>query len=335
MDLTMVEFNAQFKKYMNDVKILEKTHPRESIGLWVQICQFIVNFAKSPQCPRTLRPKLVNQADSIIVKVKHMQQGHINSVFSKDAQVPQEHISSSVAQHTNSFSSEENLDDLDPNSEDHLLSQLNSLPEIPSDEIADQSTKSNISNDQNPQDPTQNSNELTPPPSNATTMEPTNKSETIPPKFDSSPLYDLKKLEEELKQMPSNMTEISPSPYANQSIIPDVDKVKKNLDLDSYKKETTFLDVTNTVHQGDGDQSEVPDQSKNARNDIMRVAGFSKDPLDRDKSKPEIINDPFSSVDPDENLLDQPEQRTCFACGGSLDDKVLKCPLCGTENPLN
>lgn len=335
MDLTMVEFNAQFKKYMNDVKILEKTHPRESIGLWVQICQFIVTFAKSPQCPRTLRPKLVNQADSIIVKVKHMQQGHISSVFSKDAQVPHKHISSSLSQQSNSLSSALNSNGEDSNSEDHLLSQLNSLPEIPSEEIDDQVIKANSPDVPNTQDPSPKNIDQSPPPSNITPLDPIDKTEAIPPNYDSSPLNDLKKLEEELKRMPSNMTEISPSPFANQSIIPDVDEVKKNLDLDFYKKETTFLDVTNTVQQGDIFQGGIPQQSESKDDNPMRVAGFSKDPLDLDQSKPGIINDPFSSIDRGEEVLNQEDKRSCFACGGTLDDNIIKCPLCGTENPAN
>ena len=87
MDLTMVEFNKQLKKNMLDVKLLEKTHPSQAVNLWVKICKDIVNFAKSKNCPYNLRPKLIRQADSIIIKVKHMQEGHVNSVFSQSKKI--------------------------------------------------------------------------------------------------------------------------------------------------------------------------------------------------------------------------------------------------------
>ncbi len=333
MDLTMVEFNSQFKKYMNDVKILEKTHPRESIGLWVQVCQFIVNFAKSPNCPRTLRPKLVSQADSIIVKVKHMQQGHISSVFSSDVSEPQGHISSNLS---GNASSEKPIGD-HSDSESHFISKLNALPDIPSEEIEDPISPMNSSETQYPEvNKLDNSDKnSSPPPDDDASVTRSIGDQTSQSKFDSAPLDDLKKLEEELKQMPSNMREISPSPFANRSIIPDVDTIKNEVDLDSFKQETTFLDITNTSQPGDNNSMNT-NPTLNSKNEVSpRVAGFSKDPLQFDAAKKDIINDPFSSVSNEDKALEGGNQRSCFACGGILEDSSVKCPFCGTENPLN
>lgn len=53
---------------MQDAKIIEKTHPRDAEKVWFELTLFMINFAKSSNCPRKLRKQLIYQADTIVKK---------------------------------------------------------------------------------------------------------------------------------------------------------------------------------------------------------------------------------------------------------------------------
>ena len=105
--ITLAEFNAQFKRDLNEVKLLEKSFPTKATEKWMQIVKFIVIFAKSDQCPSKFKSKMGSQAEAILQKVKLMQKGTLSTVLADS------HFKKKDA------------------SDEKMLEHLNNLPEIP------------------------------------------------------------------------------------------------------------------------------------------------------------------------------------------------------------
>jgi hypothetical protein len=317
MAMNIVQFNEKFKQYMNDVRIIEKTHPRESIGLWLKICQFIINFAKTPNCPITLRKKLIRQTEIIIQKVKSFSDGEITSVFGSNIT----HKKSTTAENTQTskvpFAVGGPSSDAGPSSEDDMLNQLMSLPETPADTIEEPTTTQ-------PPDSSEPTTPVEPP------VEPSSQ-ETESSKQED--LSKLQKLEETLKQMPTSFKEIKPLPFSSTSIIPELRPDSSQLDLDEFKKDTQTLDITTSVPK----VSEVPPNLSQSSNPFEKgknisITGFDSDPFKSSKQQDSNVKDPFGpksvSDSSDLNLA----KRICFACGASLEEGDLICSQCGADN---
>ncbi|MHA1777260.1 MAG: hypothetical protein ACTSWC_10825 [Promethearchaeota archaeon] len=145
MDLTMVQFNTLFKQKMQEAKIIEKTHPRDAEKLWFQLTLFMINFAKSSNCPRKLRKQLIFQADTIVKKIKLIRAGVIKSVV--DSNFSREELDQLVASlnstpaqvtHTTSnseiFHQDSEADLIHPQineDESVIFSQLQAFPDVP------------------------------------------------------------------------------------------------------------------------------------------------------------------------------------------------------------
>jgi len=311
--LTMIEFNKVFLARMKEVKILEKTHPKKAIPLWINVCELIVTFAKSPNCPRDLRPKLVRQAEIIIAKVKLFQQGNLESVFNADLAQTQKpsSVSTSIPFAPTSPPPSE------PDAEEDMLATLQALPDIPVE--SDPATS-----------------DLTPPPSPGDApfapVEPPKSSDSSPsiPPSPSEP-SSLKDLEEQLKQMPSNFTEITPVPFTNASIISGIQSADPNLNLAEFKKDTTTLDITSSTVVSDTEPAINTTKSADSPDPNFSALGVAADPF---KAAPAPSNSPDPFGPQSIQDVDQPDGDTqsCFACGASLPTGVLICPTCNTDN---
>jgi len=317
MAMNIVQFNEKFKQYMNDVRIIEKTHPRESIGLWLQICQFIINFAKSPNCPINLRKKLILQAEIIIQKVKAFSDGEISSVFGSTITHKKSKTAENVKPSDIPFAVGEPPSDVDSSSEDDMLNQLMSLPETPAD-AAEETTET-----QSP-DSTDSISPGKPP------VEPSTQ-ETESSKQDD--LSKLQKLEETLKQMPKSFKEVKPLPFSSTSIIPALRPDSSQLNLDEFKKDTQTLDITTSVPE----VSEVPPDISQSSNPFEKgkdisIAGYKSDPFKSPNQQDSNVKDPFGPKavsDTDDLKL---SKKICFACGASLEEGDLICSQCGADN---
>ena len=315
--LNIVQFNEKFKQYMNDVRIIEKTHPRESIGLWLQICQFIVQFAKSPNCPITLRKKLIVQAEIIIQKVRSFSDGEISSVFGSSIT----HKQSKTAENTQTsnipFAVGEPPSGAESSSDDDMLNQLMSLPETPVD-------STEVTTTTQPPD----SSEATAPVESP--VEPsTQDAETS----NQEDLSKLQKLEETLKQMPKSFKEIKPLPFSSTSIVPELRPDSSQSNLDEFKKDTQTLDITTSVPE----VSEVPPDLNQSSNPFEKgknisIAGYKSDPFKSSDQQDSNVKDPFGPKavsDSDDLKL---SKKICFACGASLEEGDLICSQCGADN---
>lgn len=257
---TMVQFNKLFTQKMKEVKVLEKIHPKQSVALWVEIIELMIQFSKSPNCPRDLRKKLIHQADNFVVKVKLLKNGHIKSVFNEEMKSASSHNNTSKAR-------------VPQKSEEAMLETLQSVPETPSDidmgeslpNIPDDNFSEVETSDENiPQEDAksidsqsiQNEAEISPTiDSNETkhiSQIPENledNQEKLEPEdySDSKPILSKEESFESLKQMPENLKEISPSPFDNKSILTPSKAKIDPMELDQFKQETTLLDVTKAV----------------------------------------------------------------------------------------
>ena len=317
MAMNIVQFNEKFKQYMNDVRIIEKTHPRESIGLWLQICQFIINFAKSPNCPINLRKKLILQAEIIIQKVKAFSDGEISSVFGSTITHKKSKTAENVKPSNIPFAVGEPPSEADSSSEDDMLNELMSLPETPLDPIEEAATTQ-------PSDSSEATTPVVPP------VEPSSK-ETESSKQDD--LSKLQKLEETLKQMPKSFKEVKPLPFSSTSIIPELRPDSSQLNLDEFKKDTQTLDITTSVPK----VSELPPDLSQSSNPFEKgkdisIAGYKSDPFKSPNQQDSNVKDPFGPKavsDSDDLKL---SKKICFACGASLEEGVLICSQCGADN---
>ena len=317
MAMNIVQFNEKFKQYMNDVRIIEKTHPRESIGLWLRICQFIINFAKSPNCPINLRKKLIFQAENIIQKVRSFSDGEISSVF--DSNITRKQSKTTEKEQTSNipFAINDISSITDPSSEDDMLNQLMSLPETPEDIIEE-----------------------------ITATQPPNSSETITPgeppiepssqETDNKHLEDLtklQKLEETLKLMPKSFKEIKPLPFSSTSIIPELRPDNSQLNLDEYKKDTQTLDITSSVpevSESPPDLSQSSNLFEKGKN--ISIAGYDSNPFKSPTQQESKVTDPFGPKAVTDNSDLKLSEKICFACGASLEEGVLICSECGADN---
>lgn len=288
-ELDINGFNTLLKGYMNEVKILEKTRKKEAGGKWVFICRFIVEFAKSPKCPRNLRPKLIQQAEVILNKAKMFQQGDLGSVFTGDA--PKKVSSLPIVG--------------EDHNEDAMMNELLAIniPNQTADGEKDGETI-NLANNASISSsnvPNSGSNVLT----------------DLSPKDRLS----LEKLDAELRKMPDNMTEIKPTPFGNQTIIP-----HGQINLNDFKKETQKLDVTHGSIGGSVGES-PPEFPKLNQSPQFKTVGFASEPL-----KKTTPRDPFGPASVQDVDSSSNEAKVCFACGSVLKPGEKFCPECGTEN---
>jgi len=313
-NISMTQFNSEFQRKMKDVRILEKTHPKKAVPLWINVCELIISFAKSPNCPRDLRPKLIRQAEVIIAKVKLFQQGNLESVFNADLAKTQKpsSVSTSIPFSSSLPPSNPTINEDQSEGEEDMLATLQALPDIPID-------SESASSDTNP---TPSSGDIpfvpdTPP-------KPT---DSVPPPS-STNLASLKDLEDQLKQMPSNFTEITPVPFTNASIISGIQSADPNLNLAEFKKDTTTLDITSSTVVSD---TEPTINTADSKPPNFSNLGSSPDPF---KASPAPSNspDPFGPQSVEE--VDKPDvdKHSCFACGASLPSGTLICPTCNTDN---
>ena len=317
MAMNIVQFNEKFKQYMNDVRIIEKTHPRESIGLWLKICQFIINFAKTPNCPISLRKKLIIQAEIIVQKVRAFSNGEISSVFGSKITHKQSKTTENTQTSNIPFAVGETPSDAGSSSEDDMLDQLMSLPETPLDTIEETTTTQ----------PPDSSEVITPakPP-----VEPTSHDSEISNQED---LSKLQKLEETLKQMPKSFKEIKPLPFSSTSIIPELKPDNSQINLDEYKKDTQTLDITTSVPE----VSEVPPDLNQSSNPFEKgknisIAGYESDPFKSQNKQESNIVDPFGPKAVSDSSDLKLAKKICFACGASLEKGDLICSECGADN---
>ena len=317
MAMNIVQFNEKFKQYMNDVRIIEKTHPRESIGLWLKICQFIINFAKTPNCPINLRKKLIIQAEIIVQKVRAFSNGEISSVFGSKITHEQTKTAENEQKPNIPFAVGETPSEAGDSHEEDMLDQLMSLPETPADAVEETTTTQ-------PSDSSEATASVKPP------VEPSSQEVKSSNQED---LSKLQKLEETLKQMPKSFKEIKPLPFSSTNIIPELRPDGSQLNLDEYKKDTQTLDITTSVPE----VSEVPPDLNQPSNPFEKgknisIAGYESDPLSTSNKQEGDIIDPFGpkavSDSSDLNL----GKKICFACGASLEENNLICSECGADN---
>lgn len=323
MAMNIVQFNEKFKQYMNDVRIIEKTHPRESINLWLKICQFIINFAKSPNCPINLRKKLIIQAEIIVQKVKSFNKGEISSVF--DTKVPPKPSKSPETEEKLNipFASKGSPPEAGTITEDEMLKQLMSLPDTPIDTNEEGNRISPTSTSKIP--PSEGKGDII------------SSQEHFEENQDD--LSKLQKLEETLKQMPKNFKEIKPLPFSSTSVIPELRPDSNQINLDEFKKDTQTLDITSSVPNV-SDESPDLEQLTNSLNNKknLSIAGFESDPFKQTAQKEENtdgkphIPDPFGPKAVSDESTMKIAKRTCFACGAILKEDVSICPSCGADN---
>jgi hypothetical protein len=136
-------------------------------------------------------------------------------------------------------------------------------------------------------------------------------------------MEDLARLEEELKKMPSNLKEITPTQSDNRSILT---KPALGLNLDDYKSNPITLDIT-TSNPGEF-TIENPDQV------LLNSQITSPKPTSEFKIKglkpaslPHHNQTSVENADP----LQKQEGRMCYVCGASIgmNDKV--CSYCGAQ----
>ncbi len=311
--MNIVQFNEKFKQYMNDVRIIEKTHPKQSIGLWLKVVQFIINFAKTPNCPITLRKKLIIQAEIIVQKVRAFSNGEISSVFGSKITHKQTKTTENTQTSNIPFAVGETPSGVDSSSEDNMLDQLMSLPETPA-ELFEETTTTQPSD----------GSEVTAP------VEPSSQ------EIESSNQEDLsklQKLEETLKQMPKSFKEVKPLPFSSTSIIPELKPGSSQLNLDEYKKDTQTLDITTSVPE----VSEVPPDLNQSSNPFEKgknisIAGYESDPFKSQNKQESNIVDPFGPKAVSDSSDLKLAKKICFACGASLEKEDLICSECGADN---
>ncbi len=369
MDLTMVQFNTLFKQKMNEAKIIEKTHPRDGEKTWFQLTLFMINFAKSPNCPRKLRKQLIYQADTIVKKIKLIRAGMIKSVV--DSKISAEELDrmvNSIPTATTTpldttpgsspeitAASVENLD------EDSVISQLQSFPDVPNDleqdgddtgdsgdggdggDGGDIPFSSPPSDPSSPSDPSQKG-PVNPffmdksPSDSASTQQPSVSptSGTLPPT--DQDMQKLSSLEEELKKMPDIMKEVTPAPFSTDSIINPGSTSGDSPDLTMFNKDTTTLDITDSSVSSNVSNTE-PDLPSSSTQSTppshLTVKGFTPQPFQvQNKPPDQTVPDPFGpeSLDSAPELKQDEENSFCFACGGALNPGDNVCPLCGSEN---
>jgi hypothetical protein len=313
VQLSMVQFNQIFLQKMKEVKILEKTHPKKAIPLWINVCELIVTFAKSPNCPRDLRPKLIRQAEIIIAKVKLFQQGNLESVFNAD--LAQTQKPSSVS--TSILFAPTSPPPSEPDAEEDMLATLQALPDIP------------VESDPATSDPNPPSSPGDPPFTPAEHPKPSDSTPSLP--TSPSELSSLKDLEEQLKQMPSNFTEITPAPFTNASIISGIQSADPNLNLDEFKKDTTTLDITSSTVVSDTEPAINPNAAADSQSLKFSNIGVASDPF-KAASNSSNSPDPFGPESLQDVDVPDADKQSCFACGAGLPAGVLICPTCNTDN---
>lgn len=278
----LAKFNQVLKKNLNDAKVLEQTHPKKSIPLWINIVQYIVSFAKSKHCPVHLKRKLVEQADQILARVKNLQ-AQFEPINTAD--------SSKIISTTESGSASP---DILPSGNEITEADILSLPDVPQD----------VSIDDDISAPTSKNIPLSP-------NSEANKNDSMEQdKFNAN----LKRLEEELKKMPTSFKEITTAPTFSK---PTEASTPITLDI-------TTSEVGSNVNEDPHLHTPSP---KNETEPTFQVAGFRTFNLnsDQDVSKSKnnnIVNK--TSIDTDA------PKRVCFACGSAVGLKDIKCSNCGT-----
>ncbi len=315
--MNIVQFNEKFKQYMNDVRIIEKTHPKQSIGLWLKVVQFIIDFAKTPNCPIDLRKKLITQAEIIIQKVRAFSNGEISSVFG--SKIPHKQTTTTESTQTSNipFAVGETPPEAGSPFEDDMLDQLMSLPETPAESFEETTATQ-------PSD----SSEVTAP------VEPAVKpSSQESESSNQEDLSKLQKLEETLKQMPKSFKEIKPLPFSSTSIVPELRSDSSQINLDEYKKDTQTLDITTSVPE----VSEVPPDLNQSSNPFEKgknisIAGYESDPFKSSNKQESDVIDPFGPKAVSDSSNVNLGKKICFACGASLEKEVFICSECGANN---
>lgn len=300
------KFNATLKRYMEEAKILEKVHPSKSVPLWTQICEYIVIFAKSKNCPWQLRNKLVIQADQILQRVKSMQRdievGGLSEIKSPSEQI------SGISPFPNANNSPQSpflVSGPPPFGENSHKKEITeadfaALPDVSLD-LPDVPTT----------DPTSSTNI---PPSNKNPFVPSGPP-PISPTENSNPadvIKNLARIEDELKKMPSGLKDLhSASPLGPQ-----------------FKDETITLDIT-TAPVGSPGSGDIPTfiPSETPTGSLpFHVKGLKDD----NDATHVPVKDPFGPVDFSNQPGIKGQETTCFACGSSVAKTDKICPQCGT-----
>ena len=346
MEMKLKAFNLKLKQYLSDVKIIERTHPSKAGDLWLEVCKFIVSFAKSKECPAPLRPKLAEQAGTIIQKVKEMKAGIRNSVYdARNTVLATSDLPSSLG----SVSSSED--------EDGMLSQLETLPDIPLETENDSNSIGSIG-DTGSVDTSETSGPSLPfPLPNASSNDPiipSDPSNMIPKgssEFSAHLFGKLDELDAELKKLPGNLKEIKPTPFAGAHKISEKHSTIDQNALSSFDKDTETLDVTKSSIGKQVGSNPFQDPNSEALNSksssSLKIAGFQNNPFKKDQSPSDIVDsegkpiannsnatphDPFGPSAIKKEKSNGDSGRLCYACGATLEPNATICSECQTEN---
>lgn len=64
------DFNQKLTFFIKEAKFLEKKNPEKSRDLWLNICEFALEFSKQPKIDRDFKNKLKKQIEAIIKRLK-------------------------------------------------------------------------------------------------------------------------------------------------------------------------------------------------------------------------------------------------------------------------
>jgi hypothetical protein len=309
MSVELQKFNKILKKSIDDAKVLEKTHPSKAYPLWLKICDYIIAFAKSKNCPENMKRSMIQQATQIMNRAKSLQ---------IDFQSPQTQPSSSNVELPPTASLTDTLKKKDSSSDvgQGNLSEADflALPNVPKDiPTSDNVQKSDHTSPSLPFPPSSNqknpfgsssSPASIPPPQNAPTSQ-------------RQDQFDLAHLEEELKKMPGNLKEITPKGFGNQPLIPS--SLNPN-ELNQFKDNLTTLDITRVevgkdISHNDNITNLKPSPNQKPEFHVAGTIPFNNPPTP-----------PTSDIKGEENSV-----RTCFACGATLGPSDRVCPQCGAN----
>jgi hypothetical protein len=64
------DFNQKLTFFIKEAKFLEKKNPEKARELWLNICEFVLEFSKQPKIDRQFKIKLKKQIEAIIKRLK-------------------------------------------------------------------------------------------------------------------------------------------------------------------------------------------------------------------------------------------------------------------------
>jgi hypothetical protein len=285
MDIS--DFNRKLSVFIADARALERTDRKRANAMWLKICEFAIEYSKQKNVDRTLRLRIWKQVDRIIQKVKG------------------EEISSSIP-------SSPEPSDTEEKSIPFEVDFGFDLPSVPKgeDEESLEKTDSVSFKSSSPTDgdstPIDEEKQLFQEAISKAPVEDESKQDV------NNFVERIKRMEEELRQMPDIFREIKPDEYTpDKSIIP------SSAPPPSISPEKpTSLEAGNSL---DIEPVERPD---------------TIDPYKGTKESTEI-KDPFGpdaqdSVDKEVNISKDSDKH-CYACGAPIREKDTVCKKCGAE----